>query len=191
MKLLILVLLTFTFFPVQQDQLLTITLKNNTAAEKSAQAQLERITKTYDVTKWIFTFEVVINDDDFIPHSHPKLTLNSRYLADDLKQLSTFLHEEIHWWAEGRSKEIELAIEDFKKIYPQVPTGKEGGAHDTYSTYLHLVVCHLELEAMRSLVGEAQAIKVMSEWQHYRWIYDKVLNDPVVKKINEKYGLRI
>ncbi|MEO1653894.1 MAG: hypothetical protein AAFU64_10130, partial [Bacteroidota bacterium] len=78
-------------------QELEVALKNGTEAEKAAKAQLERIYEQFQeqIKDWIFTYQVIIAERA-IPHSHPVLTLNSRYLKDDLKQLSTFLHEQFH-----------------------------------------------------------------------------------------------
>ena len=40
-------------------------------------------------------------------------------------------------------------------------------------TYLHMVVCFLELDAIRQLLSEARYNKVINFWQkeHYTWIY--------------------
>jgi hypothetical protein len=55
-----------------------------------------RFLDKYDLTPWLFTRAVVI-DDDATPHSHPVLTLHTRHLRDDLLLLSTFIHEQSHW----------------------------------------------------------------------------------------------
>lgn len=125
-----------------------IQTKNNTNAELQTKGQLQRLLKEYDVLAWIFTREVVI-EENVIPHSHPILTLSTRYLKDDALLLSTFVHEQIHWFLEKNKKEMEEAVKDSKVLFPKVPVGGSEGAIDEYSTYVHLIVCHLEYRAAR------------------------------------------
>lgn len=168
---------------------LTIDLKNGEDAEKQGREQLERISKTYGsgIGSWLFTKKVII-DKNAIPFSHPVLTLNCRYLNDDLKQLSTFLHEQFHWLEESRDVQKEKAIAEFKAMFTSVPVKGREGARDEYSTYLHLIVCDLEFQAMTKVVGEQKAKQIMSEWTHYTWIYDKVLNDQRIRRVNVANG---
>src|SRR5690606_10077222 len=57
------------------------------ADEQRAVRQLQRLLGEYDVARWIFTREVVLEKWQ-VPHSHPVLTLNSAHLDDDLAQLA-------------------------------------------------------------------------------------------------------
>ncbi|HZY81082.1 MAG TPA: hypothetical protein VFE50_16275 [Cyclobacteriaceae bacterium] len=181
-----LLLLIFVFF---SD--VNITLKNNTEAEQKAKVQLERIIATYRISQWLYTKDIMINEKEYIPFSHPILTVNHRYLDNDLKQMSTFIHEQFHWTENRKAKEFAAAINEFKQMFPEVPVGKDGGARDSYSTYLHLIVCNLEYEAMTSIVGQAEARKVIESWSHYKWIYDKVLNDTRIAEVTKKHGITI
>jgi hypothetical protein len=70
---------------------ISISLKHGDAKERATQSQLERLLSQYDLTQWISTMSVVI-DEDAIPHSHPILTLHTRHLRDDDLLLSTFVH---------------------------------------------------------------------------------------------------
>lgn len=173
-------------------QNIEISLKNRNEKELKAEAQLQRIIETYksDINTWIFTTKVEINENT-IPFSHPVLTLNCNYLNDDLKQLSNFLHEQFHWLEEAKKELREKAISEFKEIFPDVPVKGKEGARNEYSTYLHLIVCDLEFQAMTEVVGEQMARHILSEWKHYRWIYNKVLNDKRVREVNTKYGFNI
>ena len=172
---------------------LEITLKNGTELEKESRAQLLRLMEQYDLSPWLFTRKIEI-ESRVVPHSHPVLTLNTRSLDDDQDLLSTFLHEQIHrslsdW--EERHLATEAAIEELKKMFPVVPHGRPYGAKDVHSTYLHLIVCYLEREALASYLGERQARRVLAEQTHYVWIYATVLSD-VTEKVGEvvrKHGL--
>lgn len=153
-----------------------ISLKNGSQAEIQTKEQLQRLLKTYDLSKWIFTRSVVI-DEKAIPHSHPVLTLSARHLKDDELLLSTFVHEQLHWFLVRKDKETKEAIKELRMLFPKVPAGFPDGARDEDSTYLHLMVNYLEYRADRELLGELRAKQVMDFWatDHYRWIYRTVL----------------
>lgn len=168
---------------------LEITLKNGTDKERRGKEQLERIIKQYQnqINQWIYTTKIVI-DENAIPFSHPVLTLNCNYPDNDLQQLANFLHEQFHWLEEQRSEQREGAISEFKSMFPDVPVKGGTGARSSYSTYLHLIVCDLEYQAMTKVVGEKNTREILSGWKHYTWIYDKVLNDQRIRDINQKHG---
>lgn len=173
-------------------QNLEISMKNGDTRELEGKSQMERIIKSYDkeIRNWLFTKKVLI-DKNVIPFSHPILTLNCNYLHNDLKQLANFLHEQFHWFVESKGADEEKAIKAFKEAFPQVPVKGELGARDEYSTYLHLIVCDLEFQAMTKLIGENQARQLLAEWQHYKWIYNVVLDNKQVREINKQYGFII
>ena len=66
----------------QAQDKIEISLKNNSQSEIQTKEQLQRLLKTYDLSKWIFTKSVVI-EENVIPHSHPVLTLSTRHIKDD------------------------------------------------------------------------------------------------------------
>lgn len=166
----------FTAFSVYSQAKFEISLKNNTTAEAKTREQLERLIKTYDLEKWIFTRKIEI-DEKAIPHSHPVLTVSARHVKDDELLLSTFVHEQIHWHFVINDKQTDEAFKDLKLMFPQVPDKAPEGARDQESTYLHLFVCYLEYRADRQLLGELKAKQVMEFWStdHYKWIYRTVL----------------
>ncbi len=170
-----------------QEPELEITLKNGADRERRTEDQLRRLLSEYDVARWTYTREIVI-DESTIPHSHPVLTLHTRHLEEDLYLLSTFVHEQFHWLEEERADERDAAIADFSELYPMVPVGRPDGGRDANSTYLHLIVCDLEYQAMTILVGEEKAKELMAGWNHYVWIYDQVINNPEVRVVNERHG---
>jgi hypothetical protein len=63
-------------------------------------------------------------------------------------------------------------------MYPQVRVGtKEGGARDEKSKYLHLLVCTLEYDALRSIMSKASSTRLLSSKPYYEWIYKIVVHD--------------
>jgi hypothetical protein len=169
-----------------------IRLKNNDAREQQTKLQLERLLANYDLSRWMFTRTLLI-ESDVIPHSHPVLTLSTRHLKDDELLLSTFVHEQLHWFLVQRDKDTESALKEVRAMFPKVPVGgAEGGARDMQSTYLHLLVCSLEYMAVRELLGELRTKQVMEFWSgdHYNWIYKTVLErNRDIAKILFKYNL--
>lgn len=168
-----------------------IRLGADTPREKAAEEQLKRLLDTYDVSAYVFTYSLIIRQYD-VPHSHPVLTLNTVHLGDDANVLSTFLHEQFHWFASAFSTETDAAIADLKQIFPTVPAASRGGARDSFSTYAHLIVCLQEYDAIRTLMGEEEARRVLDGKRHYRWIYDQVIaKGDAIRSIVERHGLTL
>lgn len=132
----------------------------------------------FDVTPWYFTQDVVI-EEGTIPHSHPVLTLNTANHRGFL--LGTFVHEQLHWYVSDRDEIADRIYEEVLLArYPEVPVGLPEGAHDEVSTYLHLIVNWLEVDALRRLLGREEADRLVGmfcERGVYRWIYRMVLRD--------------
>jgi hypothetical protein len=164
-----------------------ITTKNNSDREKATAGLLEEVLSEYDLSPWIFTRQVVI-EQMAIPHSHPVLTLNTRS-SDKADILDTFVHEQLHWYVEKYPEAEKKAIAEFRKRYKDVPYQNAAGARDEYSTYLHLIVCYLEYRSMATLIGEEEAKQLMWNQTHYTWIYNKVIEDTAyLSKVLRKNG---
>jgi len=159
-------------------QPVTIELKHGSEVEQKTKTQLERILASYDLTKYTFTHEVEI-DEKAIPHSHPVLTLHTRHLGADDLLLSTYVHEQLHWYLDAHPAQTEAAEAELRKLYPKVPIGYPEGAQDEESTYLHLIDCYLEMQADRQLMGTERAANVMDFWaaDHYTWVYKTITHD--------------
>jgi hypothetical protein len=170
------------------DADLEVRLAHDSEAERRTKEQLLRVVEAHDVSGWLYTKEIVIDETE-IPHSHPVLTLHTRHLGDDAMLLSTFVHEEFHWLEDGETlTAFRAAMRDFAELYPEAPAREGGGARDVESTYRHLVVCDLELQALTHLLGEHRAREVIASITHYEWIYQRVLDDPGVREITARHG---
>ena len=172
---------------VAQHATLNVTTKNDTDLERLGKAQVERLVEEYDIGQWLFTRDVVV-ESRVIPHSHPVLTLSTEYVRDDVRQLATLLHEQFHWPVGDADERREATLAEFRALFPDAPDRSGQGARDRYSTYLHLIVCDLEFQAMTALVGLERARQVLASWDHYEWIYDKVLNDARIREVNRRHG---
>jgi hypothetical protein len=170
-----------------------ITLKHGSLQEVQTKSQLERLLNQYDLSSYTFTQEIVI-DRDAIPHSHPVLTLHTRHLKDDDLLLSTFVHEQFHWFLSQHQDQTEKAKQELRNIFPKVPVGFPEGADSEDSTYAHLLVNTLEYRADKALLGELRARQVMEFWatDHYTWIYKQVLDEgDKIRAVIRKYKLVI
>jgi hypothetical protein len=166
---------------------------NDDDREQKTKIQLERILNTYDLSKYTFTRKIIIAAR-VAPHSHPVLTLSTRHLDSDDLLLSTYVHEQLHWWLDANPKRLKKAEDALRTIYPKVPVGDPDGADSEESTYMHLVDCYLEMKADQALMGEQRTGRVMEFWvgDHYRWIYKTVMsNEPEIAKIVQKNHLEV
>lgn len=174
-------------------QCVSIQTAHDSPSEQQVKAQFERLLKQYDTRGCTFSHNILI-EERAIPHSDPVLTLNTRHLAQDDQALSTYLHEQIHWFLSSRERQTEAAEADLKKLYADPPIGGEDGAQDLESDYLHLIVCELECEADFELLGGERTEAVMRWWagDHYRWIYRTVIADhDKIRAVIKSHSLEI
>ena len=82
-------------------QAIHIDTVHDSEAEHKTAEQLGALLRRYNISPWLFTRSVRI-DERAIPHSHPVLTLHTRHLGQDILLLSTFLHEQLHWFLDSR-----------------------------------------------------------------------------------------
>lgn len=175
---LILLSLYFNSFANAQSIIddMNITTKNSSERELQTVEQLKNILQTYDLSPWIYTYDIII-ESRVIPHSHPVLTLSTRYLDDDEGLIATFLHEQLHWFEAAHPEQVNQAIEELRQKYPEVPFGNSEGAKNEYSSYLHLLVCHWEHQATAEVLGKEKSTEIMESQGHYTWIYERILED--------------
>jgi hypothetical protein len=116
---------------------------------------LDHLFQVYDLGPLTLTYNIQI-ESQVAPHSHPVLTLNTLYAEKPNRLLAAFLHEQLHWWVETKKIEMAKAIEDLKRLYPFLPK-------DPSITYAHLVIGHLEYEALIFYLKRKEANKVLKE----------------------------
>ncbi len=102
-----------------------IKLAHGSPEEARTKDQLNRLLQQYPLTPWYFTKSIAI-DEKAIPHSHPTLTLHTRHLKDDDLMLSTFVHEQIHWFLENRGDETKAAENDLRGLFSESAGGFPG-----------------------------------------------------------------
>ncbi|HEY0667382.1 MAG TPA: hypothetical protein VGD22_04345 [Sphingobacteriaceae bacterium] len=176
---LLLLLFSSLSFAQAQTRELQIQLKNNDSLELQTKEQLQKLISTYDLNKWMFTDKIIIESGfKAVPHSHPVLTLNTRHLKDNELLLSTFIHEQLHWFIDTHPAK-EDALGQLRQLFANPEIKFPEGSGGEIDTYYHILICHLEYRGLKQLLGELKAYQIVSFWQqdHYRWIYKTVLEN--------------
>lgn len=157
---------------------LDISLKHGSAHEQDLKKQLERLTAAHDLSTWIQTDKIVV-DEKTIPHSHPVLTLHTRHYNDDGALVSTFIHEQMHWWLSRHRSQTRLALREIRQRYPVLAVGYPDGADSLASSQEHLLVIYLELDGVERVLGKAERERLLAYWSndHYKKLYEIVARD--------------
>jgi len=165
-------------------------------AEREAQRirdLLAALRRRHDLGRFEFTRHVRV-----VPagptHSHPVLTLGTRFAETEDLLLATYLHEQMHWylWRLGGPDYDPVApfFDELVRRYPAAPTRLPEGARSYEQTYVHLVVCWLELEALSGLIGRERAQAIADTQWGYRWIYRTVITDrEPLRQLLTEHGL--
>ena len=182
---------TFLFSQANDNAVLTIVTKSKLASEIRVKNRLLELYKEYDfIKKWQIKDSILI-DSSIISRSHPIITLNTRYMKNDIGLISTYIHEQLHWFIfNSDSVSRSNSFKSIKKIYPNVPVGRPEGARSEFSTYLHLIVCSLEYRGLQKLFGKEIAINFFKSKKNYTWIYNEVItNEDQIVSILKKNNL--
>lgn len=161
--------------------MIEIDLSEAQRGAEAARDLLLALRERFDLSRWEYTDRIRIAPLER-PHSHPVLTLNSRYVLqaepDEDAFLCCYLHEQIHWGLTlHRMNETAVAIAKFGEVYPDAHTGPPETAEDQRSTYLHLAVNWLEIEAASEFIGRPRAESVARSSTHYKWMYAAAMDD--------------
>jgi hypothetical protein len=154
---------------------------------------LRALRRRHDLSRYEYTrvVRIVPGSDTF---SHPILTLGNRFADSEDLLLSTYLHEQMHWylWHLGTPDKDPVApfFDELVRRYPEAPTELPDGARNYESTYLHLVINWLEIAATSEFIGRVRAFAVADAQRTYRWIYRTVVRDwDLLQELYERHGL--
>lgn len=143
-------------------------------------AMLEALRRRHDLSRYEYTkvVRIVPGGDTF---ARPILTLGNRFADSEDLLLSTYLHEQMHWylWHLGTPDRdmLEPFYDELVRRYPQAPVDLPDGARNYDATYSHLVVNWLEVAATSEFIGRERAFNIASTQRSYRWIYRTVVKD--------------
>jgi hypothetical protein len=142
----------------------------------------------YDLRRYLLTDVVTVNEEIRGGFSHPLTLSPGVLLRVPHAALSTFLHEQMHW-IQGPG--LDAATTEVSGRWPDPPPPPAGG-HSTESSWLHIIVCSLEYVSLAEVVGEADAVTVLSDQVHYSWMYEQILADPDwARGLLSRHGLAV
>ena len=154
---------------------------------------LTALRRRHDLSRYEYTrtVRIVPGGETF---SHPMLTLGNRFAENEDQLLSTYLHEQMHWylWYLGTPERDPVApfFDELVRRYPEAPTELPDGARNYEATYLHLVINWLEVAATSEFIGRQRACAIADVQRSYRWIYRTVLKDwDMLGELYERHGL--
>ncbi len=146
-------------------------LATGSVAERAAQQDLRALCAAHPLDLYTLT-RVVRIEQGAVPHSHPILTLNTRYRGEPDRLLATYLHEQMHWKVKAADGPALVAA--VQAAFPELPTEPLLGARDRTSTFLHVAVCYGEVQALRDLLGRDRAERAIeaAAAERYRALYE-------------------
>ena len=170
----------------------TIDMSETLKACESIREMLSSLFAEHDLSRYSYTRQVRIAHGE-IAHSHPVLTLNTR-VSDRATLLSLYLHEQMHWyvtWYSWVHKEDWAAIwAVLQARYPDVPVTFPLGARTRDSSYLHLIVNWLEIDAASEFLGREKAVELAAVNFAYSGLYKLVIeNWEALSELYKKHAL--
>src|SRR6266853_2416142 len=148
MKYFLLAILLVPAFAAAKTPKLNINLQHNSAGEQKRKEQIERLSDEYDLTKYTITRDIVI-DQQAMNHSAPVLTQNLRFLDNDDRALSAYVHEQAHWLLmEHHRGEARQMLPELIRLYPNIDIAPPYGDGNQGTSYMHLMVLMLEWHAL-------------------------------------------
>jgi hypothetical protein len=193
MKYLLIAIVLLPVFARAKTPKLNITLQHDSPAEQKRKEQIERLAAKYDLEKYTITRDIVI-DQQAINHSAPVLTQNLRFLDNDDRALSAYVHEQAHWVLMTRHRgEVRGMLQDLKGRFPDLPIAVPQGDGNEGTSYIHLVVLMLEWQALEDLIGadRARAVMEFKRQDHYKALYATVMeNRPQMEKFLKHYSVK-
>lgn len=151
---------------------------------------LYQVIQIYDLARFLYTHRVKIEEN--VPtRSHPILTLNTDYAQVPNKIMAQWLHQQFHWWANSRPKQVWAAIADLKKLHPETLALTQ---NEKKQYYLHFIINYLEFRALGMTIGYNRAHKLILEMikenDHYGAVYKEIFKNPTaVRNILRQHQL--
>ena len=179
MKHLLFAILLIPVFALAKTPKLSITLQHNSTGEQQRKEQIERLANQYDLSKYTITRDIVV-DERAANHSAPVLTQNLRFLDNDDRALSAYVHEQAHWLLMSRHRgQAREMLPELIRMYPNMSIAPPQGDGNEGTSYIHLVVLMLEWQALEDLVGVDRARTVMEfkRQDHYKALYATVMDN--------------
>ena len=171
---------------------LNIHLVSASEAEQRVQALLLEVLQQYDLRRWLFTCHVNIDETaetNFasLKNGEAQITLRAGFRSV-YGLVSLFIHEQLHIHLHQHQAQVDQAVAELRLIYPSVPVGGVDGAMTEKSTYEHLLLCTLERDAVKAILGDELGNKLKPFGYHF--IYGEVeRNAPKLRQVIREHQL--
>lgn len=171
---------------------LNIVLSTGSEAEQRVQALLLEVLQQYDLRRWLFTCHVNIDETaetNFasLKNGEAQITLRAGFRSV-YGLVSLFIHEQLHIHLHQHQAQVDQAVAELRLIYPSVPVGGVDGAMTEKSTYEHLLLCTLERDAVKAILGDELGNKLKPLGYHF--IYGEVeRNAPKLRQVIREHQL--
>ena len=139
---------------------------------------LQALRRRHDLSRFEYTrvVRIVPGGDTF---SHPVLTLGNRFADNEDLLLSTYLHEQMHWylWHLGTPEQDMVApfFDELVRRYPDAPIELPDGARNYDATYRTSSSTGSRWRRPSEFIGRERALAVADAQRSYRWIYRTVV----------------
>ncbi len=147
-------------------------------ASESVKSQLLALRQEYDLGQFEYTTTVRIAPGEIL-HSHPVLTLNTIPKSPDAL-ICAYLHEQMHWYenwfAATHAIEWSAIHAALRNRFPTIPIAFPEGATTEDSSYLHLVVNWLEIEAAAFVLPRETVTGIAAKSFVYSGLYRLVID---------------
>lgn len=173
---------------------LNLKLVTGSEAEQRVQALLLDALERYDLQPWLFTRNVNIDETaetNFasLRNGEPQITLRAGFRSV-YGLVSLFIHEQLHIHLHQHQAQVDQAVAELRLIYPSVPVGGVDGAMTEKSTYEHLLLCTLERDAVKAILGDELGNKLKPLGYHF--IYGEVeRNAPKLRQVIREHHLEL
>jgi hypothetical protein len=161
------------------DLEITLDLESVRRSAERVRETLTVLRRRFDLSPFEYSKRVRISPLE-IPHSHPIITLNT-FASDELGVLSTYLHEQMHWYLTWYGQTWPAPWRELTKAlharYPDAPADPPEAAPDAFSTFMHLIINWLEIEATARFIAREKVIAYARARPFYRWMYRIVIED--------------
>ncbi len=179
--------------PVGGDIHIDIDLEHAQREAARVRGMLEALRRRHDLTRYEYT-KVVRIAPGAATVANPVLTLGNRFADSEDLLLSTYLHEQMHWylWHLGTPERDMVApfYDELVRRYPDAPISLPDGARNYEATYSHLVVNWLEIAVTSEFIGRERAFSIARAQRSYRWIYRTVVKDwDALGELYERHGI--
>tara|TARA_B100001093_G_scaffold511451_1_gene579380 strand:+ start:1204 stop:1911 length:708 start_codon:yes stop_codon:yes gene_type:complete len=139
----------------------------------------------YDLEKYLYTKNIIVDGNinnfpdsyNFVVRITRRYVLDKKYTLEHL--LAIFIHEQFHCWEdqiENKTK-INKLLPILYDTFPDMNLLPPYGSRTKESTYIHIIICFHEYNALIDLLGLKKANEILKTKRIYKGIYQTVIDN--------------